>query len=998
MSRTRERGFSRRRFLKWTSAAVAAGAASAGGIVLFHFRPHDVTNPDPSPRATPKLGSWEDLYRQRWTWDDVKKGSHGWANCRSACEWDLYIKNGIVVREEQSATYTQSEAAVPDFNPRGCQKGACYTEVMYGPSRVTTPMKRVGPRGEGKWQQISWEQAIAEIAEKVVDLAQQYGTDSIYQDLGPNYDSGATTVGRFRFQMKAGGVFADNWAEFGDLNLGAWLTLGVAHVGGSSDEWFLSDFLVVWMMNPSVTQMPDAHFLYEARYNGAELVVVDPQYSATAVHADQWLPLRTGTDAALGLCAARHIWDSGAIDLAYVREQTDLPFLVRLDTGRFLRDSDLVDEGNDKLLQMWNPKTKLPAAAPGCEGSETAKLVLEEFEPPIEGTFSVTLKDKKSVKVATVGTLLREQLQLWTVEATAKVTGLAPELIERFAEGFAKAKRPMVLSSWGSNRFVHSDLMNRSKLLCLSLKGALGKRGAGYQATAFVDLQGFPTSIETDRAGLRGRLGMMAGMMSPSELVTVIADGVKKRRSEADITMGLVAKGEKKVVCTTTVTTMGYHYQGIKDDLNREMKEHFPRSLEDYWQEAKEKGWQHLHPKSGPPRVYFSGGSNLLRRTNNTQAMLDHMWPELKLVVALDKRMNFTGMHADYFLPAAGWYEKPGIKYPMAYAPYLHYCDAAVPPLGQSKDEWEVYWLLTAEMQRIAKERNLEPFHDCGEAATDYKELNDVYSFRGQFGPKDAEQVTGMIIDATPIAGGVTIAELKKKGIQPYNGVGEAIAPTAIFNPDWDGNGVLSPFTYFTEHKWRWPTQTGRQQYYVDHPWFIEAREALPTHRESPKGGGDHPFQLISCHARWSVHSTWRDVPLLLRLQRGEPVVYLNPKDAQSLAIADDDWAELHNDYGKIQMLVKHSTMVRPGVAYYFHAWEAYQFPDHKSYKWITPGLTNPLHFVGGERQLNMSINFLQPGTFVQDTRVGIRRSAGPDGDQVRVPASKTAQQEKAPG
>ena len=147
----------------------------------------------------------------------------------------------------------------------------------------------------------------------------------------------------------------------------------------------------------------------------------------------------------------------------------------------------------------------------------------------------------------------------------------------------------------------------------------------------------------------------------------------------------------------------------------------FPRSLEEYWEEAKEKGRQHLHPKSGPPRFYITGGSNLLRRTNQTRRRCSiNMWPELKLVVALEKRMSFTAMHADYFLPAAGWYEKPGIKYPMAYAPYLHYCDAAVPPLGQSKDEWEFYWLLTAEMQRIAKERDLEPFHDCGAEPTDW--------------------------------------------------------------------------------------------------------------------------------------------------------------------------------------------------------------------------------------------------------------------------------------
>ena len=196
------------------------------------------------------MASWEDLYRQRWSWDTIAKGSHGWANCRSACAWDIYVKNGIVVREEQSADYEQSEAGVPDFNPRGCQKGACYSEVMYGPSRVTVPMKRVGPRGSGQWQKVSWEQAIDDIAHSMVGIVQEHGPDTIMQDLGPNFDHGGSTLGRFKFLMKSGGTFADMWAEIGDLNVGAAITLGFAHTGGTSDEWFLSDYIVVWMMNP----------------------------------------------------------------------------------------------------------------------------------------------------------------------------------------------------------------------------------------------------------------------------------------------------------------------------------------------------------------------------------------------------------------------------------------------------------------------------------------------------------------------------------------------------------------------------------------------------------------------------------------------------------------------------------------------------------------------------------------------------------------------------
>ena len=92
---------------------------------------------------------------------------------------------------------------------------------------------------------------------------------------------------------------------------------------------------------------------------------------------------------------------------------------------------------------------------------------------------------------------------------------------------------------------------------------------------------------------------------------------------------------------------------------------------------------------------------------------------------------------------------------------------------------------------------------------------------------------------------------------------------------------------------------------------------------------------------------------------------------------SDGGWVQLENDYGAMRMRAKASTMVRPKVAYYFHAWEPHQFPDHKSYKTLTPGLIKPLHFAGGEGQLGWFFGHFEPGTHVHDTRVKISAYQG---------------------
>ena len=182
---------------------------------------------------------------------------------------------------------TRPRPDLPDPNPRGCQKGGCYSRLQLSSTRITHPLKRVGERGEGKWKRIGWEEAIDEIADKMIDIAATHGTEAIIVDDGTsNIDQGPNTSSEVRFRAAMEAVLMDDWAGVGDMPNGCIQTWGHLNVEGTSDNWFLSDYIVVLGCNPNVTRIPDAHYLHEARYRGAKLVVVAPDLSPSTVHAD----------------------------------------------------------------------------------------------------------------------------------------------------------------------------------------------------------------------------------------------------------------------------------------------------------------------------------------------------------------------------------------------------------------------------------------------------------------------------------------------------------------------------------------------------------------------------------------------------------------------------------------------------------------------------------------------------------------------------------------
>jgi len=893
--------------------------------------------------------TWEDIYRQKWTWDRIAHGTHTMTNCVSGCAWNLYVKDNTVWREEQQSPYQASAPGLPDFNPRGCQKGACAATLMHSPSRVRYPLRRVGERGAGRWERVSWDEALSTVAKAVVDALQEEGPASILCELGPNIGAGPNSAAPLRFFRLLGSPSTDSMAQIGDLSLGATITFGNPHPCGSSDDWWRSSYLVLWAFNPSATRIPDAHFLYEARYRGAQVVVVAPDLNNSAIHADLWLNPRPGTDAALALGAAQVIMAENLYNAAYVGEQTDLSLLVRTDTNRFLRESDLRRGGSDTAFLVWDAKRREPAPAPGSGKQE--QLDVGDLQVDLNFSGSVTVGGK-SVPVRTVFSLLRQHLDRdYTPEQVAKITDVAPETVRQFARGFAKAPSALILSQWGQCKFLHADLAQRAQILLAALTGNVGRAGGGWRAGGFFAPEGFALLAIQDRLGL-------------VNLATFAA------RNYFD-----PAGTEKFFASYFVPGTIWHAVHGGLDTVSCDQRygdKSAPRPTLEYLREAVEKKWFPVHPRPGKsPRVILSIFSNILRHSRNNTRLLEALWPKVKLTVDVNFRMNETSRWADIVLPAAYWYEKADLKYLVSFVPYVHIGDRAAAPLGEAKPEWEIFALLADAVAREAQKRDLKPYTDVGGQERDARQLGAVFTDEGRFGPGDEDKALEFVLTYSSQTKGVSLAELRSAGAVRFRGAGPPGGAAGYFS-DYSPDEPLVPHRWFVEKKQRWPTLTGRQQFYIDHPWFLECGEALPTHKPPPAAGGEYPLVLSGGHTRWSIHSQWRDQRPLLRLQRGEPVAYLNDRDAADRGIKDHDLVRVRNDLGAFVLRAKIARYVRPGMVFVYHAWEPYQFPNGRSDHAIIPSPLKPTMLVGDYGHLHWNYAHWEPNQIDRDTRVEI--------------------------
>ena len=793
-----------------------------------------------------------DIYGEKWTWDKVAWGTHCVDCYPGNCPFKVYVKDGIVWREEQSGTFTQIEPGIPDNNPMGCQKGAAWSQQLYSPDRLMHPLKRVGERGEGKWKQVSWDEALSEIADALIDAIHEKGPESIVREGTPEI---AAVTEAQRFLDMIGAVTTDLDGSINDFASGFYETYGKFNGCSEIGDWFNSELVLIWHMNPAYTRIPHFHFISEARYHGAEVVSIAPDYNPSAIHADRFYPVRPGTDAALALAACQVVLEEGLMDREFVVEQTDMPLLVRTDDKRYLRGGDIGGDAREDQFYWWDAAKGAPAEA-GRGSLETGGA-----EPALEGTFEVELAGGERVEVTPVFELMKARLdERYTPEQAAEVCGVHADDIRWLARKVSE-RRTNVMIGYNAMKNYHGDLMERSIALLLGMTGNWGKHGTGTRCWSTGLLDGVSIAMAKQQPGLEGAQQVMVSALSAIE--QMIADDptltpeiamIEFQQKVTEEVGGFAGGLGQNVV---PAAFFWYHHCGYREIWNtREWSDpSMVRDFDDYVQEAFDEGWWGELPnlaKAADPRVLIECGGNILRRTRGgSTLLLEHLWPKLKMIVTIDLRMSMTAMHADIVLPAANHYEKIGFHIPTPHLMNATFSDKAVEPAGEAKPEWEIFTLLAEKVSERAKARNAGEYADWKGNKLDLTTLGDRFTLNGALA--DEEALFDDILRDTGLSGtlppGTDLETMREHGHIRF--IDWGLSPLALAQAsDVMPDEVHVPFRRHTEQKQPYPTLTRRAQFYLDHPWFLEADEALPCHKEPPKMGGDYPLHITSGHIR----------------------------------------------------------------------------------------------------------------------------------------------------
>ncbi len=435
---SRHKAIDRRSFLKGSAAATIALGASSSPLFNTVETAQAVTNSSLEETISP----------------GVCRGG-----CGAGCQMRVHARDGKIVK---TSRYEQTN---PNTT-RVCNRGLTHALRVYAEDRLKYPMKRVGERGSGQWEQISWDEATTTITDKWKEIIEKHGATSIAFISG----SGNITPdsGYPRLLKNALGATTIDPAQDRALYVAGPAAFGIGDrfCGSGNEDLFDAKHHIVWGYNPTESSSPYAHYTFRAKAEHAvHTIVIDPSYTITASKADKYVAIQPGTDGVLALSMSNVIVNEGKADEEFLAKSTVAPFLVKNSDGKYLRLSD---------INQAAPNT--PEDLPLVRSSDGTAGTTDSIQNPvIRGKFTV-----EGFEVTTAYELLLERINEWPPEKASKVCDVPVDTIKELAHIMVDGPTS-VSAGLGLDHFTNGVATYASIFALIMVAGQMGKPGASVK-------------------------------------------------------------------------------------------------------------------------------------------------------------------------------------------------------------------------------------------------------------------------------------------------------------------------------------------------------------------------------------------------------------------------------------------------------------------------------------------------------------------------------------
>ena len=408
----------------------------------------------------------------------------GWG-CHEQCILETHVIDGKVERTQRAVL----PGALGEAN-RICQKGIVSGELPYLPQRLRYPLKHVGKRGEGKFEQISWEQAFDEIGAKINEAREKNGGRSIV--VNPMICGYPTSYGSIQFMLEyrfAHGLGASlleyQAVDTGDLSTCSIDYGNVWSLGADPKLMDHANHIIIWAGNPIGFSRAArvSNIIMDAQERGAKVVDVGILFDPTAAKSDQWVAVKPGTDAALALAMVHVMIEEELYDAEFVTNYTVAPFLVREDNGKFLRESDIAAGGSPDNYVYWDAVAGKPEPiASGVRefGGKTPDLIAN--------------KVVNGIRCKTAFLKLVEHVSEWTPESQEPITGVPAATARQVVREYI-ANKPSALFLYYGLRYLNATSTTRAINMLAILSGNL--QYPGRRPILCGGPNGFPVQLNT---------------------------------------------------------------------------------------------------------------------------------------------------------------------------------------------------------------------------------------------------------------------------------------------------------------------------------------------------------------------------------------------------------------------------------------------------------------------------------------------------------------------